>query len=76
MQMKAVKFLLFAMVALVASFDACAWMDQWAPEVKFEPAAIKKLSAHSISNFVNATLDERLIGISIKPEFSGGLQLI
>lgn len=60
------------MVALVASFDACAWMDQWAPEVKFEPAAIKKLSAHSISNFVNATLDESLIGISIKPEFSGG----
>ena len=42
--------------ALVPS--ANAWMDQWAPEFKAEPVEVKKLSSHSVSNFVRTARSE------------------
>ena len=38
--------------------SANAWMDQWAPGFKAEPVEVKKLSLHSVSNFVRTARSE------------------
>ena len=42
--------------ALVPS--ANAWMEKWAPESKSKPVEVKKLSSHSVSNFVKTARSE------------------
>ena len=42
--------------ALVPS--ANAWMGKWAPEIKSKPVEVKKLSSHSVSNFVKTARSE------------------
>ena len=42
--------------ALVPS--ANAWMGKWAPESKSKPVEVKKLSSHSVSNFVKTARSE------------------
>lgn len=42
--------------ALVPS--ANAWMEKWAPEFKSKPVEVKKLSSHSVSNFVKTARSE------------------
>ncbi len=42
--------------AALFSFEAHAWMDEWAPVFKWAPAKVEALSAASVSNFVN-TID-------------------
>ena len=42
--------------ALVPS--ANAWMGKWAPEFKSKPVEVKKLSSHSVSNFVKTARSE------------------
>lgn len=39
---------------LFLAFNANAWMERWAPEFKTTPAKYRKLSAQSVTNFVNA----------------------
>ena len=41
-----------ALFVLVPSFDANAWMDQWAPAFKATPAKVQALSRTSVSNYV------------------------
>lgn len=48
-----------ASIALsVLAPNAHAWMDQWAPEFKSDPVEVKKLSSHSVSNFVKTARSE------------------
>lgn len=78
-EMKSLRNLSGLFASIVVAFNAYAWMDPWTPEVKSEPAKIKKLSAHCVSNFVNSVLansdEQMLIGISIKPEYSKGASI-
>ena len=69
------KCLLFLAVASSVFSNAFGWMEKWAPYFKCEPSEMKKLSPHSISNFVNSTLDEESIGCSIEPEYSQGASI-
>ncbi len=41
-----------AAFALAPTFDANAWMDQWAPAFKSTPADVQALPAISVSNYV------------------------
>ena len=44
--------------ALILTFDANAWMDQWAPAFKSTPADVQSLPGTSVSNYVCAVREE------------------
>lgn len=53
-----VKILMVTLFLLALVPSANAWMGEWAPEFKSKPVEVKKLSSHSVSNFVKTARSE------------------
>lgn len=53
-----VKILMVTLFLLALVPSASAWMEKWAPEFKSKPVEVKKLSSHSVSNFVKTARSE------------------
>ena len=47
-----------AVFALAPTFDACAWMDKWAPAFKSKPVDVQVLSEAAVSNYVCSAREE------------------
>ena len=57
--------------ALMLSFEANAWMDQWAPEFKATAANVEALPKVSVSNYVCTATEGGELGW----EYSEGMPL-
>ena len=53
----AVKFAA-SVFALMLSYEANAWMDQWAPEFKADAANVNALSKTTVSNYVCTAIED------------------
>ena len=54
--------------ALMLSYEANAWMDQWAPEFKADAANVNVLSKTTVSNYVCTAIEDG----EFKCEYSEG----
>ena len=62
--MNLLRMVINAKISVIALFlsalvpSANAWMEKWAPVFKSDPVEVKKLSSHSVSNFVKTPRSE------------------